>query len=76
MTQKAKTLQVTLLIDFQSLSLFVLLDEGSRELLLEGDILLLSDRNAVVCPDNSCFWKKSSNGLVEVPFTLSSVFCK
>ncbi|XP_060767663.1 hatching enzyme 1.2-like [Neoarius graeffei] len=49
-------------------------NNGSRELLLEGDILLLSDRNAVVCPDNSCFWKKSSNGLVEVPFTLSSVF--
>lgn len=59
-----------------SLSLFVSLYEGSSELLLEGDILLPRNRNALVCATKNCFWKKSSNGLVEVPFTLSRVFCK
>ncbi|XP_053085450.1 hatching enzyme 1.2-like [Pangasianodon hypophthalmus] len=49
-------------------------NNGSSELLLEGDILLPRSRNALVCTDSSCFWKKSSNGLVEVPFKLSSVY--
>ncbi|XP_053473399.1 hatching enzyme 1.2-like [Ictalurus furcatus] len=49
-------------------------NNGSSELLLEGDILLPRSRNALVCATKNCFWKKSSNGLVEVPFTLSRVF--
>uniref|UniRef100_A0A8B9LFM1 Metalloendopeptidase n=1 Tax=Astyanax mexicanus TaxID=7994 RepID=A0A8B9LFM1_ASTMX len=48
-------------------------NNGSRELLLEGDIVLPRTRNALVCANNNCFWKKSSTGLVQVPFTLSSV---
>ena len=50
--------------------------EGSSELLVEGDIVLPRTRNALLCPNNNCFWKKSSTGLVQVPFTLSSDFCK
>ncbi|KAG9261055.1 high choriolytic enzyme 1-like, partial [Astyanax mexicanus] len=32
------------------------------ELLLEGDIVLPRTRNALVCANNNCFWKKSSTG--------------
>uniref|UniRef100_A0A8B9LAU4 Metalloendopeptidase n=1 Tax=Astyanax mexicanus TaxID=7994 RepID=A0A8B9LAU4_ASTMX len=45
-------------------------NNGSRELLLEGDIVLPRTRNALVCANNNCFWKKSSTGLVQVPFTV------
>uniref|UniRef100_A0A3B1IMQ1 Uncharacterized protein n=1 Tax=Astyanax mexicanus TaxID=7994 RepID=A0A3B1IMQ1_ASTMX len=48
-------------------------NNGSRELLLEGDIVLPRTRNALVCANNNCFWKKSSTGLVQVPFTVSAV---
>uniref|UniRef100_A0AAR2J3S5 Metalloendopeptidase n=1 Tax=Pygocentrus nattereri TaxID=42514 RepID=A0AAR2J3S5_PYGNA len=50
------------------------INNGSRELLVEGDIVLPRTRNALVCPSNNCFWKKSSNGLVLVPFTVSNDF--
>ncbi|KAK2819481.1 hypothetical protein Q7C36_021127 [Tachysurus vachellii] len=50
------------------------INNGSSKELLEGDILLPRTRNALVCRDNSCFWKKSSNGLVQVPYVLSNVF--
>ncbi|KAK2819469.1 hypothetical protein Q7C36_021115 [Tachysurus vachellii] len=50
------------------------INNGSSKELLEGDILLPRTRNALVCSDNSCFWKKSSNGLVQVPYVLSNVF--
>ncbi|KAG9261059.1 high choriolytic enzyme 1-like [Astyanax mexicanus] len=49
-------------------------NNGSRELLLEGDIVLPRTRNALVCANNNCFWKKSSTGLVQVPFTVSADF--
>ncbi|XP_027012708.1 hatching enzyme 1.2-like [Tachysurus fulvidraco] len=50
------------------------INNGSSKELLEGDILLPRSRNALDCSDNSCFWKKSSNGLVQVPYILSKVF--
>uniref|UniRef100_A0AAR2KF66 Metalloendopeptidase n=1 Tax=Pygocentrus nattereri TaxID=42514 RepID=A0AAR2KF66_PYGNA len=50
------------------------INNGSRERLVEGDIVLPRTRNALVCPSNNCFWKKSSNGLVLVPFTVSNDF--
>ncbi|KAL7831539.1 hypothetical protein SRHO_G00310440 [Serrasalmus rhombeus] len=50
------------------------INNGSRELLVEGDIVLPRTRNALVCPSNNCFWKKSSNGLVLVPFVVSNDF--
>ncbi|XP_072543061.1 hatching enzyme 1.2-like [Salminus brasiliensis] len=46
----------------------------SSELLVEGDIVLSRTRNAQVCPDNNCFWKKSSTGPVQVPYTVSADF--
>uniref|UniRef100_A0A3B1IC95 Uncharacterized protein n=1 Tax=Astyanax mexicanus TaxID=7994 RepID=A0A3B1IC95_ASTMX len=49
-------------------------EHQQRELLLEGDIVLPRTRNALVCANNNCFWKKSSTGLVQVPFTVSSAF--
>ncbi|KAL6462068.1 hypothetical protein MHYP_G00302130 [Metynnis hypsauchen] len=50
------------------------INNGSKELLVEGDIVLPRTRNALVCPSNNCFWRKSSTGLVEVPFVVSSDF--
>ncbi|KAF7688363.1 hatching enzyme 1.2-like isoform X2 [Silurus meridionalis] len=50
------------------------INKGFSEPLLEGDILLKRSRTAVICTNNNCYWKKSSNGLVEVPYILSSDF--
>nr|BAJ23952.1 hatching enzyme [Normichthys operosus] len=48
-------------------------NKGSSEFLVEGDLVLPRTRNAMRCwNNNNCFWRKSSNGLVEVPYTLSS----
>ncbi|XP_062846020.1 hatching enzyme 1.2-like [Trichomycterus rosablanca] len=49
-------------------------NNGSIELLVEGDILLATSRNSLVCPNNNCFWKKSLTGFVEVPFIVSIDF--
>ncbi|CAL8238998.1 unnamed protein product [Gadus morhua 'NCC'] len=45
-------------------------NNGSNEILLEGDLLLPTTRNAMKCFRNNCLWKKSSNGLVTIPFHL------
>ncbi|KAL2077091.1 hypothetical protein ACEWY4_026595 [Coilia grayii] len=47
---------------------------GSAELLMEGDLVVPRTRNALACGNNACLWKKSSNGKVEVPYTVSSSF--
>ncbi|XP_039670664.1 high choriolytic enzyme 1-like [Perca fluviatilis] len=49
-------------------------NKGSDEILLEGDLLVPSTRNALICPNQKCFWKKNSSGLVTVPFTVSSEY--
>ncbi|XP_028449989.1 high choriolytic enzyme 1-like [Perca flavescens] len=49
-------------------------NKGSDEILLEGDLLVPSTRNALICPNQNCFWKKDSSGLVTVPFTVSSEY--
>jgi len=49
-------------------------NNGSSELLLEGDLLLPTTRNAMKCFRNSCLWKKSSNGLVTIPYTVSRAY--
>ncbi|KAL4623000.1 hatching enzyme [Arapaima gigas] len=49
-------------------------NNGSSRLLLEGDLLVASNRNAMICYLNSCLWKKSANGLVEVPYVVSGEF--
>ncbi|KAM9441760.1 low choriolytic enzyme-like [Salvelinus alpinus] len=51
-------------------------NNGTNELLLEGDILAPRTRNAMKCFSSqySCLWKKSSDGLVYVPYILSAVY--
>merc|ERR1712168_166590 len=49
-------------------------NNGSSEILMEGDLIVPNTRNAMKCWNNQCLWKKSSNGLVEVPYTLSNEF--
>ncbi|XP_028432361.1 high choriolytic enzyme 1-like [Perca flavescens] len=49
-------------------------NNGSNEILLEGDLLDPRTRTAIMCYTQNCFWKKNSSGLVTVPFTLSSDF--
>ncbi|MGH0165334.1 UNVERIFIED_CONTAM: hypothetical protein FKN15_069093 [Acipenser sinensis] len=41
---------------------------------MEGDIVVSNSRNAMKCPDNSCFWPKASDGFVYVPYTISSEY--
>nr|XP_055072655.1 hatching enzyme 1.2-like [Misgurnus anguillicaudatus] len=49
-------------------------NNGSTEILLEGDLLFPKTRNALYCLTNNCFWKKNANNLVEVPYILSSEY--
>ncbi|CAM4657695.1 unnamed protein product [Leuciscus chuanchicus] len=49
-------------------------NNGSSELLIEGDLLFPKTRNALYCLNNNCFWKKNSNNIVEVPYIVSSEF--
>ncbi|XP_047435766.1 high choriolytic enzyme 1-like [Mugil cephalus] len=44
------------------------------EILLEGDLLAPRTRNALKCLSQSCLWKKGSNGLVTIPYTVSREF--
>lgn len=49
-------------------------NNGSDRLLVEGDMLAPNTRNAMKCFSNSCLWKKSSNGLVMVPYVIGREF--
>ncbi|KAM7164064.1 hatching enzyme 1.2-like [Macrochelys suwanniensis] len=49
---------------------------GSKTRLYEGDITPKRHRNAIVCPFNWCFWPKSSNGLVVIPYVISSSYTR
>lgn len=49
-------------------------NNGTNEILLEGDILIPKSRNAIKCWSQSCFWTKSSNGLVMIPYIMSGEF--
>ncbi|XP_043938016.1 high choriolytic enzyme 1-like [Protopterus annectens] len=49
-------------------------NKGSRKLTRGGDIVLSTQRSAINCPSNTCFWPKSSNGLVNIPFVISSEY--
>uniref|UniRef100_A0A3Q4BZ91 Metalloendopeptidase n=1 Tax=Mola mola TaxID=94237 RepID=A0A3Q4BZ91_MOLML len=42
--------------------------------LVQGDIALSNKRNAMKCLNSYCKWKKSYNGLVEVPYSFSNYF--
>ncbi|XP_034624643.1 astacin-like metalloendopeptidase [Trachemys scripta elegans] len=55
-------------------SLILKSNKGSKTRLYEGDITPKRHRNAIVCPFNWCFWPKSSNGLVIIPYVISSSY--
>ncbi|XP_036951501.1 high choriolytic enzyme 1-like [Acanthopagrus latus] len=49
-------------------------NNATDEMLLEGDLLAPKTRNAMTCWSQSCLWRKASNGLVMIPFTMSAEF--
>ncbi|XP_068438813.1 high choriolytic enzyme 1-like [Clinocottus analis] len=49
-------------------------NKATNEMLLEGDLLAPTTRNAIKCWNQECLWKKGSNGLVVIPYTISSQF--
>ncbi|XP_076020003.1 hatching enzyme 1.2-like [Genypterus blacodes] len=49
-------------------------NKGIHNTLVEGDIVLPRKRNAMKCWSGYCKWRKSYNGLVEVPYTISDYF--
>ncbi|XP_078540815.1 astacin-like metalloendopeptidase [Lissotriton helveticus] len=58
----------------KSLDLFEIISKENKEsnqLLHDGDIAVKPGRSAMICKDDSCFWPKSSDGTVQVPYTLS-----
>ncbi|XP_019962869.2 hatching enzyme 1.2 isoform X3 [Paralichthys olivaceus] len=49
-------------------------NKGIDLVLVEGDVALSRNRNAIKCWSGNCKWTKSYKGLVEVPFTISDYF--
>ncbi|KAL1251482.1 hypothetical protein QQF64_019278 [Cirrhinus molitorella] len=49
-------------------------NNGSSEVLIEGDVVFPKTRNALYCLNNNCFWKKNANNIVEIPYIVSSEF--
>ncbi|XP_074475737.1 high choriolytic enzyme 1-like [Sebastes fasciatus] len=49
-------------------------NNATDETLLEGDIVVPRTRNAMKCWYQSCLWRKAYDGLVTIPFTMSSEF--
>ena len=49
-------------------------NNGSRQILVEGDLVAPRTRNAMRCWYNECLWKKHSDGSVTIPYTVSSDF--
>ncbi|XP_068191530.1 hatching enzyme 1.2-like [Antennarius striatus] len=49
-------------------------NKGISNILVEGDIALSKKRNAMKCRRGYCKWKKSYNGLVEIPYSISDYF--
>ncbi|TKS66103.1 Low choriolytic enzyme [Collichthys lucidus] len=52
------------------------MNNGSDELLLDGDVLIPRTRNAMKClkEPRACLWPKSANGNVEIPFLISEKY--
>ena len=49
-------------------------NNGSRQFLVEGDLVAPRTRNAMYCwfSTSNCLWRKGSDGLVTIPYTVSS----
>lgn len=50
--------------------------KGSLEFLLEGDLSIPKNRNAMFCLNNgfNCLWPKSADGNVWIPFVISETY--
>uniref|UniRef100_A0A665V5G8 Metalloendopeptidase n=1 Tax=Echeneis naucrates TaxID=173247 RepID=A0A665V5G8_ECHNA len=51
-------------------------NNATDEFLVEGDLLAPTNRNAMTCWSQSCLWKKGSNGMVTIPYVMSSQFSR
>ncbi|CAJ0916861.1 unnamed protein product [Ranitomeya imitator] len=49
-------------------------NQGSSRFMLQGDIAVGRNRNALTCRGKSCLWPKTANGWVQVPYTLSNSY--
>ncbi|XP_041445824.1 high choriolytic enzyme 1 isoform X2 [Xenopus laevis] len=47
-------------------------NQGTSRFMIQGDIAVQKNRNALRCPGKSCLWPRTGNGLVLVPYTLSN----
>ncbi|XP_041661128.1 low choriolytic enzyme-like isoform X3 [Cheilinus undulatus] len=64
-------------LDMEDITSTILrMNNGSRDFLLEGDVLIPRTRNAMKCFNKaySCLWPKSANGNVEIPFLISKKY--
>ncbi|CAL8314184.1 unnamed protein product [Boreogadus saida] len=54
----------------------LMMNSGSPEFLIEGDVLISHKRSAMKCfrEPYSCLWPMSDNGKVEIPFTISNKY--
>ena len=51
-------------------------NNGSRQILVEGDMVAPRTRNAMYCFTYNCLWEKDYDGLVTIPYTVSRDFNK
>ncbi|XP_042315682.1 astacin-like metalloendopeptidase [Sceloporus undulatus] len=49
-------------------------NKGNRQKLMEGDIAVKFSRSAIFCAANPCYWPQSSDGIVRIPYAISSDF--
>ncbi|XP_077350916.1 high choriolytic enzyme 1-like [Festucalex cinctus] len=49
-------------------------NKDTKEVLLEGDLLIPKTRNAMRCWAQSCRWKKGANGYVAIPYVVTREF--
>ncbi|XP_069479370.1 hatching enzyme 1.2-like isoform X2 [Ambystoma mexicanum] len=60
--------------DADVFSIIAKCNEGAKKPMTAGDIAVKTTRSALGCKDSSCFWPKTSQGNVNVPYTLSTAF--
>eukprot|EP00079_Xenopus_tropicalis_P011471 XP_002937348.2 PREDICTED: astacin-like metalloendopeptidase isoform X1 [Xenopus tropicalis] len=50
------------------------MNKGRTRLLQHGDMAIPTGRSAIRCTSKDCYWPKSANGLVNVPYTLAAEY--
>ncbi|XP_062974501.1 astacin-like metalloendopeptidase [Elgaria multicarinata webbii] len=48
----------------------------SQQNLVEGDIAVRRSRSAMFCATDACYWPQSSDGIVQIPYIISSDFAQ